>query len=64
MCVCVCVYIYIYIYMYIYNFGCAGSSLLCRFFYSCGAQAFHYSGFSRGAQALGHTASVAVVPGL
>ena len=50
--------------MYIYNFGCAGSSLLCRFFYSCGAQAFHYSGFSRGAQALGHTASVAVVPGL
>ena len=33
-------------------FGYAGSSLLHQLFYSCSAQASHFSRFSRGAQAL------------
>ena len=43
-------------YFYLFIFGCAGSSLLHRFFFSCDAQASHCGGFSCcGVQALGHT---------
>ena len=63
-----------YNFIYLFISGCAGSSLLFRFFSRCaergplsrrGAQASHCSGFSCcRARALGVQASVVVTPGL
>ena len=52
-------------YNFIYLFGCAGSSLLCGLFSSCGSRAPYCSGLSCcGAWALGRVGSVAAAPGL
>ena len=56
------VFLFVFFLKLAYFFGCAGSSLLCRLFSSCGdeqplsscgAWASHCGGFSCGAQALG-----------
>ena len=52
-------------YNFIYLFGCAGLSLLCGLFSSCGSRTPHHSGFSHcRAWALGRVGSVAAAPGL
>ena len=57
----------------LFNFGCTGSSMLCRLFSSCsqqrllsscGARASHWVASLVWVQALGHTGSVVVAHGL
>ena len=51
--------------VYLFILDCAGSSLLCERFSSCGALVFHCNSLSCfGARALEHVGSVVVAPGL